>query len=60
MAQYNSPDDQTILEKVSSALSVNPKSGIGKANKIVDPFLKKTLGSMKYRFVEINTSKEKK
>ena len=59
MAQYNSPDDQTILEEVSSALSENPKSGIGKANKIVDPLLKKTLGSMKYRFVEIKYLKGK-
>src|SRR5664280_1944860 len=61
MAHYNSPDDQTILEEVSSALSENPnpKSGIGKANKIVDPLLKKTLGSMKYRFVEIKYLKGK-
>lgn len=61
MAQYNNPDDQTILEGVYLALSENPtpRRGIEKANKIVNPLLKKTLGSMKYRFVEIKYLKGK-
>jgi nuclear transport factor 2 (NTF2) superfamily protein len=61
MAQYNGPEDQTVLEEVSMALSENPdpRNGVASARKIVDPFLKKTLGSMKYRFVEMKYLKGK-
>jgi hypothetical protein len=56
MAQYTGLDDQTLLEEVSTALSENPNQtqGIESARKIADPFLKKTLGRMKYCLVEIN------
>jgi len=57
----NGPDDKTVLEGVSLALleAHDPGKGVAAANKIVDPFLKKTLGNMKYRFVEIKYLKGK-
>ena len=50
-----------VLEGVSLALleAHDPGKGVAAANKIVDPFLKKTLGNMKYRFVEIKYLKGK-
>jgi hypothetical protein len=61
MANYCGPDGYTILEKVSITLSENSDSekGIECARKILDPFLKKNLGSMNYRIVELNHFKGK-
>jgi hypothetical protein len=57
MATYKElHDDQTILEKVSNALSKNQdkKIGIESARTITSPFLERTVGNMKYRLEEIN------
>jgi len=56
MTQYKDFDDQTVLEEISKVLSESkdPKQGAESAKKIVDPFLKKTLGNQNYLFVEIN------
>jgi hypothetical protein len=61
MSNYCGSDDGTILEKVSNALSESSDSekGIETARTILDPFLKKTLGKMNYRFVELNHLKGK-
>ncbi len=61
MAQYRGPNDQTVLEGLSKALSENPdpRSGAAAAKKIAEPFLRKTLGNMKYRLVEIKYLKGK-
>ena len=55
MAQHYEPDDGTILEKVSNALSESSDSnkGVESARRILDPFLKKNLGRMNYRIVEL-------
>ncbi|HSQ01827.1 MAG TPA: hypothetical protein VLM77_01065 [Methanobacterium sp.] len=56
MVVYTGPDNQTILEEISSAISENPdpNDAVESARDIADPFLKKTLGRMNYRLVEIN------
>ena len=56
MALYKGPDNQTILEKISMTLSENtdPRMGVESARNIADPFLKKTLGRMNSRLVEVN------
>jgi hypothetical protein len=56
MSTYTEHDDQTILQKVSNALSKNrdKKIGIKAAHNITSPFLGRTIGNMKYRLEEIN------
>ncbi len=56
MAIYTGQDNQTILEEISTTISENPdpRKAVESARDIADPFLKKTLGRMNYRFVEIN------
>lgn len=56
MAIYTGQDNQTILEEISTTISENPdpRKAVEAARDIADPFLKKTLGRMNYRFVEIN------
>ena len=56
MDQYTENNDQTLLEEVVTALSENPDKmkGTESAKNIIGPFLKKTLGKMKYSLVEIN------
>ena len=55
MDQYTENNDQTLLEEVATALSENPDKmkGAESAKNIIYPFLKKTLGKMKYGLVEI-------
>ena len=61
MSNYCWSDNVPILEKVSNALSESSDSekGVETARTILDPFLKKTLGNMNYRFVELNHLKGK-
>jgi hypothetical protein len=56
MSTYTEHDDQTLFQKVSNALSKNQdqKVGIASARNITSPFLKRTVGNMKYRLEEIN------
>jgi len=56
MDQYTGNNGQTLLEEVAIALSENPDKmkGTESAKDIIGPFLKKTLGKMKYSLVEIN------
>jgi hypothetical protein len=56
MSTYTEHNDQTILQKVSNALSENQnkKLGIERARNITSPFLERTIGKMKYRLEEIN------
>ncbi len=56
MSTYTEHNDQTILQKVSNALSENrdKKVGIDTARNITSPFLGRTIGNMKYRLEEIN------
>lgn len=56
MSTYTEHDDQTLFQKVSSALSENrdKRIGISIARNITSPFLGRTIGNMKYRLEEIN------
>ncbi len=56
MATYTEHDDQTLIAKVSNALSENQdqKKGIDSARNLASPFLERTIGNMKYRLEEIN------
>jgi hypothetical protein len=56
LSNYYGPDEDCILEKVSNALSEDHdgEKGIENARKILDPFMKKNLGKMNYRIVELN------
>ncbi len=56
MDQYTENNGQTLLEEVTIALSETPDKmkGAESAKNIIGPFLKKTLGKMKYSLVEIN------
>ena len=56
MSTYTENDDQTILQKLSDAISENQnkKLGIERARNITSPFLERTIGNMKYRLEEIN------
>jgi len=55
MDQYTENNGQTLLEEVATSLSENPDKmkGAESAKNIIYPFLKKTLGKMKYGLVEI-------
>ena len=56
MATYTEHDDQTLLAKISNALSENhvQSAGIDSARNLASPFLERTIGNMKYRLEEIN------
>jgi hypothetical protein len=56
MAQYMDPNGQSVLDRVSKALSDNldQNRGVEAAKRVSDPFLNKTLGARNYCFVELN------
>jgi hypothetical protein len=56
MSTYTEHSDQTLLQKVSNAISENQnkKIGIERAKNITSPFFERTIGKMKYRLEEIN------
>ena len=56
MATYTENDDQTLMVKISNALSENhdQKIGIDSARNLASPFFERTIGNMNYRLEEMN------